>query len=76
MARDIASDDYWSINLYMYHIMKKLLANFWITILMMFIVALADYIIIPIGDFELGIGFVICWLYFGLWLYAIIKGKI
>ena len=51
--------------------MKKLFDNFTVTILLMFAVSLLDYIALPLID--LGVGFLLCWLY-GL-SYVILKGK-
>ena len=48
--------------------MKKLYENFAVTLILMFIVALADYIVIPLGGHELAVGLVLVWAYFGGWI--------
>ena len=53
--------------------MEKLYENFGITILLMFIVALFDYIIIPLGGFELAIGMILVWIYFIGWIIVKVK---
>jgi hypothetical protein len=49
--------------------MKKLYGNFTITVLLMLVVALFDYVIIPLPFFSgLGVGLIITFVYFAGWV--------